>query len=146
MNPAIQRLMSVVAILAVCGIVVSSVSLQHHYAKSKTEFCDIGESFNCDIVNRSQYSEVLGIPVALIGMLGYGALAALATLYRQRRETPSLILAGGVAGLGFALYLAYIEARVLAIWCLLCLSSLALITLIAVAGSILWVKCRRIDL
>ena len=61
--------MSLVAILAVGGIVVSSVSLQHHYGTSKTKFCDIGNTFNCDIVNRSEYSSVLGIPVALIGRL-----------------------------------------------------------------------------
>jgi hypothetical protein len=49
-----ERLMSVVALLAVCGVAVSSVSLQHHYATSKTAYCEIGESFNCDIVNRSE--------------------------------------------------------------------------------------------
>lgn len=142
MSPLMERLMSIVAILAVCGIVVSSVSLQHHYAKSKTEFCDIGESFNCDIVNRSEYSEVLGIPVALIGMLGYGALAGLATVYRERRETPLLILGGAVAGLAFALYLTYIEARVLGVWCIMCLSSLGLIAAISVTAGILWMKSR----
>ena len=143
MSPLVQRLMSIVAILAVCGIVVSSVSLQHHYAKSKTEFCDIGQNFDCDIVNRSEYSEILGFPVALIGMLGYGALAGLASVYRERREAPSLILAGAVAGLGFALYLTYIEARVLGVWCIMCLSSLALISGIAVTAGILWVRSRR---
>lgn len=142
MSTLVQRLMSIVAILAVCGIVVSSVSLQHHYAKSKTEFCDIGDSFNCDIVNRSEYSEIMGIPVALIGMLGYGALAGLATVYRERRETPLLILGGAIAGLAFALYLTYIEARVLGAWCIMCLSSLALIAAITVTASILWVKSR----
>src|SRR5271165_6450806 len=87
-----KRLMSVVAVLAVGGIVVSSVSLQHHFASSKTSFCDIGETFNCDIVNRSEYSTILGIPVALIGMLGYAALAGLATAYRERPETPEMLL------------------------------------------------------
>ena len=132
--------MSVVAILAVCGIVVSSVSLQHHYAKSKTEYCDIGESFNCDIVNRSEYSSILGIPVALIGMLGYAALTGLATLYRERRDTPALLLGGALAGLAFALYLTYIEGRVLGVWCILCLSSLALIASIAVTSLLVWVR------
>ena len=91
MNGLTRRLMSVVAILAVCGIAVSSVSLQHHFATSKTSFCDIGENFNCDIVNRSEYSTILGIPVALIGMLGYAALAGLATVYRERPETPAML-------------------------------------------------------
>jgi len=139
----VTRLMSVVAILAVCGIVVSSVSLQHHYAKSKTEFCDIGDSFNCDIVNRSVYSEIVGIPVALIGMLGYAAMAGLATVYRARRESPLLILGGAVAGLAFALYLTYIEARVLGVWCIMCLSSLALISAITIVAGVLWGKSRR---
>src|ERR1700681_2274058 len=113
--------MSVVAILAVCGIAVSSLSLQHHYATSKTAYCEIGETFNCDIVNRSEYSSIFGIPVALIGMLGYAALA----------------------GLAFALYLTYIEARVLGVWCILCLSSLALIATTAVLAAVIWWKRDR---
>ena len=134
--------MSIVAILAVCGVVVSSVSLQHHYATSKTAYCDIGEAFNCDVVNRSEYSSILGIPVALIGMLGYAGLAGLATVYRERLETPALLLGGAVAGLAFALYLTYLEARVLGVWCILCLSSLAVIASITVTSLVLWVRSR----
>jgi uncharacterized membrane protein len=141
-NPGIQRLLSLVAILAVGGIAVSSVSLQHHYATSKTQYCDIGEAFNCDIVNRSEYSSILGIPVALIGMLGYGAVLGLATMYRERRETPGLIFAGAVAGLAFALYLTYIEARVLGVWCIMCLSSLAIISGMTMVSGALWFKSR----
>jgi vitamin-K-epoxide reductase (warfarin-sensitive) len=141
-NGRTQRLMSIVAMLAVIGIVVSSVSLQHHYATSKTEYCDIGETFNCDIVNRSAYSSILGIPVALIGMLGYAALTGLATVYRERRDTPALLLGGALAGLAFALYLTYVEARVLGVWCILCLSSLALIASITVTSCVVWVRSR----
>jgi uncharacterized membrane protein len=138
--------MSLVAILAVGGIVVSSVSLQHHYGTSKTEFCDIGNTFNCDIVNRSEYSEMLGIPVALIGMVGYAAVLGLATVYRERRETPSLIFAGAVTGLAFALYLTYIEGQVLGVWCIMCLSSLALIGGIAIVSGLLWFRSRQPNL
>ena len=142
MSEFTRRLMIIVAILAVCGVVVSSVSLQHHYATSKTAYCDIGETFNCDIVNRSEYSSILGIPVALIGMLGYAALAGLATVYRERRDTPALLLGGALAGLAFALYLTHIEAQVLGVWCILCLSSLALIASITVACLVVWVRSR----
>jgi vitamin-K-epoxide reductase (warfarin-sensitive) len=140
MSELTQRLMSVVAILAVCGIVVSSTSLQHHYATSKTPYCDIGETFNCDIVNRSEYSAILGIPVALVGMIGYAALAGLATVYRERRETPAMLFAGAAAGLAFALYLTYIEGHVLGVWCILCLSSLALIATATVLSGVIWWK------
>jgi uncharacterized membrane protein len=137
-----QRLMSLVAILAVCGIAVSSVSMQHHFATSKTAFCDIGEAFDCDIVNRSEYSTILGIPVALIGMLGYAALTGLATVYRERRETPAILLGGAVAGLAFALYLTYVEARVLGVYCILCLSSLSLIVMTTILAAVIWWRER----
>jgi uncharacterized membrane protein len=138
-----QRLMNLVAFLAVCGVAVSSVSLQHHYATSKTAYCDIGETFNCDVVNRSEYSSIFGMPVALIGMLGYAALAGLATMYRERRETPLMLLSAAAAGLAFALYLTYIEARVLGVWCILCLSSLALIATTAILAGVIWRNSSR---
>jgi vitamin-K-epoxide reductase (warfarin-sensitive) len=133
-----RRLMAAVAITAICGVIVSSVSLQHHFATSKTAYCEIGQAFNCDIVNRSEYSSILGIPVALIGMLGYAALAGLATRYRERRETPALLLAGAAAGLAFALYLTYVEARLLGVWCILCLSSLGLIATTTILAIAIW--------
>jgi len=141
-NPMVGRLMTLIAVLAVAGMVVSSVSLQHHYAKSKTAYCDIGESFNCDIVNRSEYSSVGPIPVALIGLLGYAALAGLATVRRSREETPKVVACMALAGLAFALYLTYIEGRVLGVWCILCLSSLAVITSITAVAGIVWAKSR----
>jgi len=135
--------MNLVAILAVCGISVSSVSLEHHFATSKTAYCDIGASFSCDIVNRSEYSSLFGIPVALIGMLGYAALVGLATVYRERRETPAMLFGAASSGLAFALYLTYIEGHVLGVWCILCLSSLALIATTTIFSAVIWWKERN---
>lgn len=126
-----------IAILSLAGVVVSAVSLQRHYAKSASAFCDFGERFNCDIVNRSEYSTVMGIPVAAIGVAGYGVLFALTTFYRARMQTPIRLLGLSLAGLLFALYLTYVEGHVLETWCLLCLSSLALITMITLLAGIL---------
>ena len=133
-----------IAALAVAGIAVSAVSLQRHYAKSASAFCDVGERFNCDIVNRSEYSSLMGIPVAGIGVVGYGVLLALATVYRARVETPTRLLAAAMAGLGFALYLTYVEGYVLGTWCILCLSSLGMIAGITVLAGV--VKARAADL
>jgi uncharacterized membrane protein len=137
MSPKAHRILLLVAVLAIAGIVVSSLSLYHHYGTSKSSYCDFGASFNCDMVNRSVYSTVLGIPVALIGLLGYTALLLLSTLYRCKAETPVMLLFGSLAGLGFALYLTYIEKFVLAVWCILCLSSLGVVFFIAVLASVL---------
>ena len=133
-------LLLAVAVLAIAGMVVSGISLQRHYVKSESTFCEFGEKFNCDIVNRSEYSSLMGIPVAGIGIVGYGILFVLATVYRSRTETPLRLLVAAVAGMGFALYLTYIEGFVLDTWCILCLSSLGLIALITVLAGV--VKAR----
>jgi vitamin-K-epoxide reductase (warfarin-sensitive) len=137
-----RRIYLAIVLLALAGVVVSSASLYHHYGKDKTTYCDLGGSFNCDIVNRSTYSVVLGVPVALIGILGYLSLLALGTIYREKAETPAMLLIASLSGLGFALYLTYVEGFVLATWCVLCLSSLALIFGITVLSC--WLVAERI--
>lgn len=129
-----------IAVLALAGAIVSAVSLQRHYAKSATEFCDFSQKFSCDIVNRSEYSKIEGIPVAGIGVAGYAALFILSTFWKSRAETPNRLLGAAIAGLAFALYLTYIEAYELMTWCILCLISLALISLISLLA--LAVKAR----
>ena len=121
-------------VLAAAGLVLSVISVVSHYRTSATEFCDIGETFNCDIVNRSIYSTIGPVPVAGIGVAGYAALMALAHLARNRQKT-LLMLAAAVAGLAFALYLTYIEAYVLVTWCIVCLGSLAMISLITLLSA-----------
>lgn len=122
----------IIAALALAGIVVSGISLQRHYAKSETRFCDFNQKFSCDIVNRSEYSTIIGIPVAGIGVVGYGFLFVLATFLPAQAQTPNRLLGAALAGLAFAIYLTYIEAYVLDTWCILCLISLAMISLISV--------------
>jgi uncharacterized membrane protein len=135
-----RRVLLSIALLASGGVLVSSVSLYHHYGSSATSYCDIGENFNCDIVNRSTYSTIAGVPVAAIGIMGYLATLMLATVYRSKAGVPAVLAVASLAGLAFALYLTYIEGFVLAAWCVLCLSSLALIFSIAVLSSTLWLQ------
>jgi uncharacterized membrane protein len=132
-----------IAILSIAGVIDSGVALQRHFAKSSTRFCDFSQKFSCDIVNRSEYSTLLGIPVALIGVAGYGFLFVLSAFLRTRDETPNRLLIAALAGFAFALYLTYVEAYMLTTWCILCLISLALITLISILAGILKLKAIR---
>jgi len=143
MSNLTRRMLIAIALLSVVGVGVSSVSLYHHFGTSKTRYCDFAENFNCDIVNRSVYSTVFGIPVALVGIFGYLMLLALATVYRTKAETPMMLLIASTLGLGFALYLTYIEAFVLGTWCILCLSSLSVIVLVTVLSSVLVAQSLR---
>jgi uncharacterized membrane protein len=120
-------------LLAIAGIVASTLALRIHYSMDAPP-CDINAHWDCGIVNHSRYSVMHGVPVAAIGMAGYAIIAILALARRYR-----LLLAASVAGLAFALYLTSIEARILQIWCLYCVISqtiIALITLLSIAAAI----------
>ena len=94
-------------------------------------------------MNRSEYSTVSGIPVAAIGVAGYVSLLLLSTFWKSQPETPNRLLGAALAGLAFALYLTYIEAYKLMTWCILCLISLALISLISVSAIVIkWRSAR----
>jgi vitamin-K-epoxide reductase (warfarin-sensitive) len=129
-------------LFALCGIGLSVASLRSHYATSATEYCDLNEVFNCDIVNRSKFSEVAGIPVALIGLIGYLVLLGLMT--RKERKLKILRFCMALVGFMFALYLAYIEEHVLRTWCLLCIGSLMAIAGITIVSAVeLWGTRRK---
>jgi uncharacterized membrane protein len=143
MTPTGRRLCLLIGVLALAGMAVSGVSLRNHYSHDKTSYCELGQNFDCDIVNRSSYSSIAGIPVAGIGMLGYAALGFLAIFYRDKHETPTYLFVASVSGLAFALYLTYVEKYILATWCILCLSSLALIAMVTILASLVLAQSRR---
>jgi len=121
----------VLVILAVCGIVVSALALREHYREEGDSPCSINERWDCGIVNHSPYAMVGPIPVAVIGIAGYLLLGVLAF-----RRAYRLVLACALPGLAFALYLAQIESRVLGVWCVYCVASLVLISIISLLASV----------
>ena len=135
--------LTAILLLSLAGIAVSSVSLYHHYDRSKSSFCDFGGKFNCDIVNRSIYSHVGPVPVALIGILGYVFLAVMSRFCRRRSDGKTFLLISSLVGLGFAFYLTYLEGFVLAAWCVLCLTSLALIFTITILAATFALRANR---
>ena len=114
----------ILIVLAALGIVVSALALHEHY-RTDTSPCSINERWDCGIVNKSPYAMLGPIPVAVIGIAGYFLLALLAA-----RRAYRLLLAAAGAALAFSLYLAHIEARVLEVWCIYCVISLGIISVI----------------
>ncbi len=113
-------------ILAVLGVIVSSLALREHYRTYGDSPCSINERWDCGVVNHSPYAMIAGIPVAAIGIAGYILMGALAFLRFYR-----LLLIPTFAGLAFSLYLANIEAKVLGVWCIYCVISLGIISLMS---------------
>jgi vitamin-K-epoxide reductase (warfarin-sensitive) len=111
--------------LAVVGIAASSLALREHY-RTDTSPCSINDRWDCGIVNHSPYAMIHGVPVAVIGIAGYLLLGVLAF-----RKAYRLALVAALGGLAFALYLAHIESAVLGVWCIYCVISLGVISLVS---------------
>jgi uncharacterized membrane protein len=113
-------------ILSVLGIIVSSLALREHYREYGDSPCSINEHWDCGVVNHSPYAMLGPIPVATVGIAGYILMAALAFLRSYR-----LLLVPTFGGLAFSLYLAHIEKDILGVWCIYCVISLGIISLMS---------------
>jgi uncharacterized membrane protein len=96
-----------------------------------TVVCTTG---GCELVQGSRYSAVAGIPVALIGLVGYVAIA-LSTLVRGEAGA-AIGLALTVVGFAFAMYLLYLQAFVIEAYCHWCLASDGVMTVLLVLGAL----------
>ncbi len=135
----------VILFLSLVGLAVSVYSLLHNQGFASGEFCTIGETLNCDIVNKGPFSQIAGVPVSFIGVLGYLFLsmaAAMKMAHPQDKGLTKFLLLSSVAGFLFSLYLTGLEAFVLHAWCLLCLTSQFLILVILFLCSFLSTELR----
>jgi vitamin-K-epoxide reductase (warfarin-sensitive) len=133
-----NRVRYVIVILAILGIVASSLALKVHYDDPGKEPCSINDKWDCGTVNHSEYAMIHGVPVAALGIAGYLLIAVLAFL----REKELLLIAVLLA-LPFAVHLTDIEKYVLQIWCLYCVISQGILAVLALL-SIGWVVWSRV--
>lgn len=128
---SIRRLYTAMTVLSPIGLAASSYLLYLHFKPEASTICKLSERFDCDIVNKSPYSEIFGIPVALIGILVYFALFLFALRGKWRDQTkllPWVLLCTSGAVL-FSLYLTGVEAFILRAFCLFCLTQQIVILL-----------------
>ncbi|MGD0181603.1 MAG: vitamin K epoxide reductase family protein [Terriglobales bacterium] len=118
----------VLVLLTLLGFIASGLALREHY-RTDSSPCSINEHWDCGIVNHSPFAVLAGVPVAVIGMAGYVFLAALAL-----KRAYGLFLAAALVGLSFSLYLAHVEAHILGVWCIYCVASLVVISLLTLLG------------
>lgn len=116
-------------VLALAGVVVSYLALRVHYSTGP-EICSINEQWDCGIVNHSPFAMLGPVPVAAIGIAGYVALGILAFAKRKR-----IVLVAALAGMGFSLYLTHIEKDILMVYCIYCVTSLGIITLMSLSSA-----------
>lgn len=90
-----------------------------------SEFCSISETVNCSTVSQSKYAQVAGIPVPVLGLIGYVLMfVGMIWHYKKKDENVLTILGAFVlVSLAFSLYLTAVEAFILKAWCILCIGS-----------------------
>lgn len=138
--------LSTIIVLAFLGVADSSYALYQHYAPPETSSCDVNETISCTAINQSDYSVLLGMPVAGLGMAGYALISALAVaMMVQFRKLLAgwLLLAVTIVALIFSLWLTWIEVFILKAVCPLCVLSLLAITAITVLALLVSLLSRR---
>jgi uncharacterized membrane protein len=122
-----RRLRVVALALALVGIGVAAYLTYVHYAGLQP-FC-AGGGHGCERVQSSTYAKVADLPVALLGLAGYLAIAAALVAPGQRAQLAAAALA--VTGFGFSAYLTYLELFVIHAICQWCVASAVLLTMLA---------------
>jgi len=117
----------VMVVLAFIGLGIATFLTVAHYGGIVVP-CTT--KFNsCEAVQTSVYAKIVGVPVALLGAIGY--LGILASLLAPEREATRLATLGLVIfGWGFSMYLTYREGFTLHEYCEWCLSSAGILTVL----------------
>jgi vitamin-K-epoxide reductase (warfarin-sensitive) len=139
-----------VALLALAGLVVSVMGLRiHNMDPAKAPPCAVSEHWDCGAVNHSRFAvfpaktfdEAPGkvhIPVATVGIVGYGLIVVLALMERWW-----LVFEAAQLGFMCASFLSYLEAFVMEKWCIYCVWSWGILTTILVLTIGMLVYRRR---
>lgn len=126
-----NRFTQITVALTIIGLLVS-IYMTIYKVTANDNMC-VG-SKDCSVVNASKYSEVNGIPVAVVGAIGYAALLGILWLERKPgffKDNGSMIFFGiSLIGFFFTLWLIYVEVALLKAYCPFCITSQITMTVI----------------
>jgi uncharacterized membrane protein len=108
--------------VALAGMAIAGYLTWVHYDEAAL-VCVAGGG--CETVQQSSYAELAGVPVALLGLLGYAAIFALVLWDTPNARLGAAALA--VVGLAFSVYLIVLQLFVIDAVCVWCLANDVLI-------------------
>jgi len=105
--------------------------------ESSNYVCDISTKFSCSYVSQSSYSYLFGVHVSVYGLIWYLLMIiGLSLLFKIPKQNKRILrytlFAISFFGLIFSLYLQLVEVFILKTYCIFCLTSFAIITIILV--------------
>ena len=117
-------------VLALVGIGIAGYLTYVHY-QELTPACTTG---GCERVQASRYAKVAGVPVPLIGLVGYVAIFASLLVKGELARLATAFMA--IGGFAFSAYLTYLELFEIDAICQWCVGSAIVMTLIAILATI----------
>jgi uncharacterized membrane protein len=109
-------------VVALAGVAVAGYLTWVHYDEGAL-VCVTGGG--CETVQQSSYAEIVGIPVALLGLVGYVAILVLILWDAPYARLGAAMLA--LVGLAFSAYLVVLQLFVIDATCVWCLANDVLI-------------------
>jgi uncharacterized membrane protein len=134
------------AVIALCALGASFMSYLAylHFKTTPGTLCDFGAGFSCEIVNKSVYSTLLGVPLSLLGLTYFVGVAALV----WKKFLPDgyhFIQAFTISSLIFSADLSFIEFHELGAICVFCeASKLVMIAILGITALSAHRDSRRI--
>lgn len=128
---------------SIAGIILSLISTFQRFRILKNglvdeSYCSISEFINCDLVNASSYSELMGIPIAWLGFMFYLVVLIFSLFLLlskgERRGTATIVFGMGVLSIIYSIWLAWIAFFVIDAVCMECLAMYAANFLIMLSG------------
>jgi len=119
------RLRRAIAVAAVAGGAIATYLTWTHFAHTPP-ICVNG---GCETVQKSKYSELAGVPVALLGLLAYIAIIATTFVRGVMAAFAGALLA--IVGVGFSGYLLWAQLGPIGAICQWCIGNDVVISVVA---------------
>jgi uncharacterized membrane protein len=111
-----RALRAALAAVALAGLAVASYLTYVHYQPDAL-VCTI--TGGCETVQESDYATLVGVPVALLGVVAYASVLVLTAIDTPLTRMVTVVIT--LSGAGFSLYLIALQAFVIEAWCVWCL-------------------------
>ena len=130
-----RRLLVAIVVLCLLGIGDAGYLTFVHYAHLKVACLAHG---GCETVQASKYSKLAGIPVSVLGLIGYVAILVTLAIRTELGRAAAFCIA--LIGFGFSMYLTYRELFTIKAICQWCVASAVLMTALTIITAVRFLR------
>jgi uncharacterized membrane protein len=132
-----RRLTVAIVVLCLLGIADAGYLTYVHYAGLKVACLASG---GCETVQASKYAKLAGIPVSMLGLIGYIAILLTVAIRNELGRAAAFGIA--LIGFGFSMYLTYRELFTIKAICQWCVGSAVLMTALTILTAVRFVRAE----